>query len=225
MQYHAILCNTMQYHASLITADGAYHCPVGSTWPFFHLVGKLWSVRMSLFSRREPKVMNKASFGRRWIWIFLSLFSFTGWSHQTIYIYEYMNDGGQLKPEHCLVEILPEILGHKAERTEKGPAKCVEICIPVVRVITKTLKWSGIIQALSTTIARKKRQTKMKWKIPQGRHSVPDRDQPRWNCHRADSSSSPPSDTSSCGCCWTAPTLGAPPPKTRGPVRSNTWNS
>ena len=54
--------------------------------------------------------------------------------------YEYINDGGQLKPEHCLVEILPEILGHKAERTEKGPAKCVEICIPVVRVITKTLK-------------------------------------------------------------------------------------
>ena len=51
-----------------------------------------------------------------------------------------MDDGGQLKPEHCLVEILPEILGHKAERTEKGPAKCVEICIPVVRVITKTLK-------------------------------------------------------------------------------------
>ena len=107
---------------------------------YFHLVGKLWSVRMSLFSRREPKVMNKVSFGRRWIWIFLSLFSFTGWSHQTIYIYEYMNDGGQLKPEHCLVEIFPEILGHKAERTEKGPAKCVEICIPVVRVITKTLK-------------------------------------------------------------------------------------
>ena len=56
------------------------------------------------------------------------------------YINKYMNDGGQLKPEHCLVEILPEILGHKAERTEKGPAKCVEICIPVVRVITKTLK-------------------------------------------------------------------------------------
>ena len=24
----------MQYHASLLTADGAYHCPVGSKWPF-----------------------------------------------------------------------------------------------------------------------------------------------------------------------------------------------
>ena len=48
MQYHAIPCNTMQYHAipcipcnslqnhtSLITADGAYHCPVGSIMPFF----------------------------------------------------------------------------------------------------------------------------------------------------------------------------------------------
>ena len=106
---------------------------------YFHLVGKLWSVRMSLFSRRETKVMNKVSFGRRWIWIFLSFFLLqTGAIKQ--YIYKYMNDGGQLKPEHCLVEILPEILGHKAERTEKGPAKCVEICIPVVRVITKTLK-------------------------------------------------------------------------------------
>ena len=30
MQYPAIPCNNMQYHASLITADGAYHCPVGS---------------------------------------------------------------------------------------------------------------------------------------------------------------------------------------------------
>ena len=34
MQYHAIPCNTMQYHASLITADEAYHCPVGSIRPF-----------------------------------------------------------------------------------------------------------------------------------------------------------------------------------------------
>ena len=39
MEYHAILCNTMQYHASFITADGAYHCPVGSIRPFL----KLWS--------------------------------------------------------------------------------------------------------------------------------------------------------------------------------------
>ena len=35
MQYHAILCNTMQYPASLITADGAYHCPVGSIMAIF----------------------------------------------------------------------------------------------------------------------------------------------------------------------------------------------
>ena len=35
MQYHAIPCNTMQYHACLITVDGAYHCPVGSIWLFF----------------------------------------------------------------------------------------------------------------------------------------------------------------------------------------------
>merc|ERR1712067_46894 len=35
MQYHAIPCNTMQYYATLITADGAYHCPVGSIMAIF----------------------------------------------------------------------------------------------------------------------------------------------------------------------------------------------
>ena len=40
MQYNPIPCNTMQYHTSFITADGAYHCPVGSTWPFFPTAGK-----------------------------------------------------------------------------------------------------------------------------------------------------------------------------------------
>jgi len=35
MQYNAIPCNTMQYNASLITADGAYHCPVGSIMAIF----------------------------------------------------------------------------------------------------------------------------------------------------------------------------------------------
>ena len=35
MQYYAIQCNTMQYHAPLITADGAYHCPVGSIMAIF----------------------------------------------------------------------------------------------------------------------------------------------------------------------------------------------
>ena len=30
MQNYAIQCKTMQYPALLITADGAYHCPVGS---------------------------------------------------------------------------------------------------------------------------------------------------------------------------------------------------
>ena len=35
MQYNAIPCNTMQYHASLITADGAPHCPLGSIMAIF----------------------------------------------------------------------------------------------------------------------------------------------------------------------------------------------
>merc|ERR1712155_483568 len=38
MQYYAIPCNTMQYPASLITADGAYHCPVGSIMAIFSSV-------------------------------------------------------------------------------------------------------------------------------------------------------------------------------------------
>ena len=38
MQNYAIQCNTMQYHASLISADGAYHCPVGSIMAIFYLM-------------------------------------------------------------------------------------------------------------------------------------------------------------------------------------------
>merc|ERR1712209_188289 len=39
LAYSGILWHTLAYsgiiNASLITADGAYHCPVGSIWPFF----------------------------------------------------------------------------------------------------------------------------------------------------------------------------------------------
>ena len=62
MQFHAIPCNTMQYnaipchickpcntmqcHASLITVDGAYHCPVGSIRPFFLILrGNIGTIR------------------------------------------------------------------------------------------------------------------------------------------------------------------------------------
>ena len=62
MKYHAMPCNTLAYsgilwhtlaysgilwhalaysgiiNASLITADGAYHCPVGSIWPFLTFI-------------------------------------------------------------------------------------------------------------------------------------------------------------------------------------------
>ena len=38
MQYHAIPCNTMQYHGTLLTADGAYHCPVGSIMAIFYVI-------------------------------------------------------------------------------------------------------------------------------------------------------------------------------------------
>ena len=36
MQSYAIQSNTMQYLASLVTADGAYHCPVGSIIAIFY---------------------------------------------------------------------------------------------------------------------------------------------------------------------------------------------
>ena len=34
----------MQYHACLITADGSYHCPVGSKWPFLAPSGALIAI-------------------------------------------------------------------------------------------------------------------------------------------------------------------------------------
>merc|ERR1712092_16163 len=43
MQYHAIQCNTMQYHELLITADGAYHCPVGSIMAIFSSIRSSYS--------------------------------------------------------------------------------------------------------------------------------------------------------------------------------------
>ena len=44
MQYLAIPCNTMHYHACWNTADGAYHCPVGSIWPFLAPSGALIAI-------------------------------------------------------------------------------------------------------------------------------------------------------------------------------------
>merc|ERR1719210_2651986 len=43
MLYHAISCNTMQYNGTLITADGAYHCPVGSIMAIFSSVRSSYS--------------------------------------------------------------------------------------------------------------------------------------------------------------------------------------
>ena len=45
----------MQYRASLITADGAYHCPMGSIWPFFVL----------LLEKRTPALARYEHFDRR----------------------------------------------------------------------------------------------------------------------------------------------------------------
>ena len=41
----------MQYHASLITADGAYHCPVGSIMAIFSIENaQFWPVFAILFA-------------------------------------------------------------------------------------------------------------------------------------------------------------------------------
>ena len=45
----------------------------------------------------------------------------------------------QWLPEHSLVEIFPEVLSHKSEGTEEGPAKCVEICVPVIWILSEPL--------------------------------------------------------------------------------------
>ena len=58
MQYHAIPCNTcstMQYHASLITADRAYHCPVGSIRPFFPYYRSFYQSNMALRPRTSQR--------------------------------------------------------------------------------------------------------------------------------------------------------------------------
>ena len=46
MQYYATQCNTMQYPASLITADGAYHCPVGSIMAIFIVILLILSLQL-----------------------------------------------------------------------------------------------------------------------------------------------------------------------------------
>ena len=138
-------------------------------------------------------------------------------------------------PEHRLVEIFPEVLSHQSEGTEEGPAKGVKICVPVIRVLTEPLQNKYYIVKVPEN-SRKETGWKCSkfwrvgiqwgwWEIPRGRRNPPDRDQPHWSCHTAGSSSSPPSCTSSCGCCWTAPTPGGPPPKTRCPFRWPGWSS
>ena len=69
MPYHAIPCNVMQYnakpmqyHASLITADKAYHCPVGSIMAIFALWKPLTlplSTHHTLFSVHAPVSQHK----------------------------------------------------------------------------------------------------------------------------------------------------------------------
>ena len=41
----------MQHHASLVTADGAYHCPVGSIMAIFRNESVLECVSVSVFVR------------------------------------------------------------------------------------------------------------------------------------------------------------------------------
>jgi len=47
----------MQYHASLITADGAYHCPVGSIRPFFYYTGACYLDPISNIIKKALKIL------------------------------------------------------------------------------------------------------------------------------------------------------------------------
>ena len=57
MQYYAIPCNTMQYPASLITDDGAYHCPVGSIMAIFLFISSQLTITMGYVI--SPFVMSR----------------------------------------------------------------------------------------------------------------------------------------------------------------------
>ena len=80
MQYNAIPCNTiqynpipwnsMQYHASLLTADVAYHCPVGSIWLF--LIYLSWPGHLYIKWGTEPWGKRDALFRPRWMLLYSS---------------------------------------------------------------------------------------------------------------------------------------------------------
>merc|ERR1712055_712758 len=70
MQYHAILCNTMQYHAlPLITADGAYHCPVGSIMAIFSSVRSSNS-HPDLLVTHQPPTFSDHTGPQHWTYTF-----------------------------------------------------------------------------------------------------------------------------------------------------------
>ena len=41
---------------------------------------------------------------------------------------------------HQLVQVLPEVLGHQTEGRQKGPAKCIEASVTVIRVRSEPLQ-------------------------------------------------------------------------------------
>ena len=51
--WHTLACSGI-INASLITADGAYHCPVGSIWPFSFLHHTSWRSKPGGFSWNHP---------------------------------------------------------------------------------------------------------------------------------------------------------------------------
>ena len=61
LAYSGILLHALAYsgiiNASLITADGAYHCPVGSIWPF--LIEREFTINNNLKNRARENVCNR----------------------------------------------------------------------------------------------------------------------------------------------------------------------
>ena len=64
MQYHAIQCNTLQYHkipCIIKTADGAYHCPVGSIMAIFIIVLHLTRLVDNLYNSYYERALEDTS--------------------------------------------------------------------------------------------------------------------------------------------------------------------
>ena len=110
MQLHAITCNTMQYHACLITADGAYHCPVGSIWLFFIYnispAFHLWIYRFLLFLNFNLVIFSAehcaGEVSTRTVQLFISQYIYASFSLQCWFVFHSEKDIS-MQHQDCMI--------------------------------------------------------------------------------------------------------------------------